>query len=77
VVLFDSPPLSTAADAILLGKQTAVIVVFSSAKTDAQHLESTVQQLRTSDCRVVGLFVNAWETQPAGPAAAAPLAQTA
>lgn len=74
VVLFDSPPVSGAADAILLGKQTAVIVVFSAAKTDAAHLESTVLQLRTSDCRVVGLFVNAWETEEAGESEAVPLA---
>jgi polysaccharide biosynthesis transport protein len=77
VILFDGPPLSTAADSILLGKQTAVVVVFCPAKTDAAQLESAVLQLRKSECRVVGLFVNAMEGEPGAETETPTLAKTA
>jgi len=77
VVLFDGPALSTAADSILLGKHTAVVVVFSPAVTDAAQLENAVLQLRKSDCKVVGLFVNAMAPEPAAETEAPALAETA
>jgi Mrp family chromosome partitioning ATPase len=77
VILFDGAALSTAADSVLLGKQTAVVVVFSPTKTDAAHLENAVLQLRKSDCQVVGLFVNAMEGEPAAETDSTALAESA
>jgi Mrp family chromosome partitioning ATPase len=77
VILFDGTALSTAADSILLGKQTAVVVVFCPTKTDPRQLESSVLQLRKSDCKVVGLFVNAMEEEPGAETEPAALAESA
>ena len=76
IVLFDGTALAMATDSILLGKQTAVVVVFCPPKTDAANLENAVLQLRKSDCRVVGLFVNAME-EPGAEAETQPLAESA
>jgi succinoglycan biosynthesis transport protein ExoP len=77
VILFDGPALSTGADSILLGKQTAVVVVFCPSKTEPRQLESSVLQLRKSDCKVVGLFVNAMEEEPGAATEPAALAESA
>jgi len=61
VILFDGTALATATDSVLLGKQTAVVVVFCPTKSDSRRLEDSVLQLRKSNCNVLGLFVNAME----------------
>jgi len=77
VILFDGTALTTAADSILLGKQTSVVVVFCPSKSDPRQLEDSVLQLRKSDCNVVGLFVNAMEGEPGAEAEYAALAESA
>jgi Mrp family chromosome partitioning ATPase len=77
VVIFDGPPLSTASDSILLAKQTAVVMVFAPSICDATRLENAVLQLRKSDGKVVGLFVNAVETDAAAETEAPALAESA
>jgi succinoglycan biosynthesis transport protein ExoP len=77
VILFDGTALSTAADSILLGKQTAVVIVFCPTKTDPRQLESSVLQLRKSDCKVIGLFVNAMEEEPGAETEPPALAESA
>jgi len=77
VIVFDGPALSTAADSILLGKQTSVIVVFCPTLTDVPRLENAVLQLRKAECRVVGLFVNAIEGEPGADTEATAIAETA
>ena len=63
VALFDSPPLSAAADTIALGRLTGVVVVFDPHRTDRAGLEDTVTHLRNAECRIVGLFVNGLEAE--------------
>jgi succinoglycan biosynthesis transport protein ExoP len=77
VILFDGTALTMAADSILLGKQTSVVVVFCPSKSDPRQLEDSVLQLRKSDCNVVGLFVNAMEGKPGAEAEDAALAESA
>ena len=77
LILFDGTALGTAADSMLLGKQTAVVVVFCPTKSDPRRLEDAVVQLRKSDCNVLGLFVNAMETEPGVETQNAVLAESA
>lgn len=58
VVVFDSPALAVAADGLVLGKRTDVILVFSPQKTGPSDLEAAAAQLRKADCKILGLFVN-------------------
>ncbi|MGH7898238.1 MAG: AAA family ATPase [Candidatus Binatia bacterium] len=64
LIIFDAPPLSYAADAILLGRKTPVVLVFSPQRTSASKVQNAVTQLRKSECRIAGLFVNGMEAEP-------------